>query len=332
MTTAIAGSAISEQDWRHAATMIRQSRGIVLITHRNPDGDGIGSQLALYDALAAAGLPVSMHNRDGVPRLYRFLAGAERVGAGEHCPALDVADLVISLDAGARSRLGMDDAFFAGRHLINIDHHASNTRFGDINLVDAAACSTGALAYALIRHMGLPSSSDAAMAVYVTLLTDTSSFRMSTVTPAVHRLAAELIEAGAEPATAARNIYASHRPQRVALLRRCLETLALRNGGRSAWLHVDEAMYADTASDVEDTEGLIDYGRAIDGVEVAVFVRPDEQDSWKASFRSKATADVGALAASLGGGGHRYASGCTLQGSLDAVMRRLQTEVDRLFP
>lgn len=331
MTIAIPEAPVSEQDWHQAAAMIRRSRGIVLITHRNPDGDGIGAQLALYDALAAAEIPVSMHNRDDVPRLYRFLAGAERIGSGERCPAVNGADLIISLDAGAIQRLGMDDAFFAGRRLINLDHHASNTCFGDINLVDASACSTGALAYALIRHMGLPLSANAAMAVYVTLLTDTASFRLSTVTPAVHRLAAELIDAGADPAVAARNIYASHRPERVALLRLCLATLALRNGGRSAWLHVDESMYAETGSDVEDTEGLIDYGRGIAGVEVAVFVRPDEPGYWKASFRSKETVNVGALAASLGGGGHRYASGCTLQGSLDAVIRRLQTEVDRLF-
>jgi bifunctional oligoribonuclease and PAP phosphatase NrnA len=317
--------------WREAAQAIRQSHGVLLITHRNPDGDGIGAQLALYDALHAAGIPVFMHNRDGIPRLYRFMAGAERVGAGEHCPVAGDVDLIISLDAGSLDRLGMDGGFFTGKMLINLDHHASNTRFGDINLVDAAACSTGALAYALIRHMDLPLSPDAAMAVYVTLLTDTASFRLSTVTPAVHRLAAELIELGAEPDVAARNIYASHRPERVALLRQCLATLQLRNDGRSAWLYVDQAMYAATGSDVEDTEGLIDYGRAIAGVEVAVFVRPEEPDEWKISFRGKTTVDVGALAASLGGGGHRYAAGCTLNGSLDAVMQRLQAEVDRIL-
>jgi bifunctional oligoribonuclease and PAP phosphatase NrnA len=324
-------AAIAEAVWQQAEAAIRHSRGLLLITHRNPDGDGIGAQLALYDALTAAGMPVSMHNRDGIPRLYRFLAHSERVGAGAGCPEAGDIDLIISLDAGNRSRLGMDDALFAGKRLINLDHHASNTHFGDINLIDAGACSTGALAYALIRSMGLPVSPAVAMAVYVTLLTDTASFRLSTVTPVVHRLAAELIEAGAEPDVAARCIYASHRPERVALLRRCLETLTLRNEGRSAWLHVDEAMYADTGSDVEDTEGLIDYGRSIAGVEVAVFVRPDEPGIWKVSFRGKTTADVGALAASLGGGGHRYASGCTLHGSLDVVLSRLQTAVDRLF-
>jgi phosphoesterase RecJ-like protein len=327
MTAALA----ADPSWQEAAAAIRQSRGVLLITHRNPDGDGIGAQLALYDALSAAGIPVFMHNRDGIPRLYHFLAAADRIGGGAQCPVAGDVDLIVSLDAGSRQRLGMDDGLFAGKRLVNVDHHASNTRFGDINLVDAAACSTGAMAYALIRHMGLPLSSDVAMAVYVTLLTDTSSFRLSTVTPAVHRLAAELIELGAEPDVAARNIYASHRPERVALLRQCLATLALRNEGRSAWLYVDQAMYAATGSDVEDTEGLIDYGRSIAGVEVAVFLRPDGPHTWKASFRGKSTADVGALAASLGGGGHRYASGCTLQGSLAEVMQRLQVQVDQLF-
>ena len=230
MSPAIVEAAISEQDWQHAATAIRESRGVLLITHRNPDGDGIGAQLALYDALAGAGIPVSMHNRDGVPRLYRFLAGSERVSAGTHAPHLDDIDLIVSLDAGARSRLGMDDGFFAGRRLINLDHHASNTRFGDINLVDADACATGVLAHALIRHMGLSLSSRAAMAIYVTLLTDTHSFRLSTVTPGVLRLAGEMIEAGAEPGLAARSVYEAQRPEGMDLLRRCLQTLKLRNG------------------------------------------------------------------------------------------------------
>lgn len=330
MSPAIVEAAISEQDWQHAATAIRESRGVLLITHRNPDGDGIGAQLALYDALAGAGIPVSMHNRDGVPRLYRFLAGSERVSAGTHAPHLDDIDLIVSLDAGARSRLGMDDGFFAGRRLINLDHHASNTRFGDINLVDADACATGVLAHALIRHMGLSLSSRAAMAIYVTLLTDTHSFRLSTVTPGVLRLAGEMIEAGADPGLAARSVYEAQRPEGMDLLRRCLQTLKLRNGGRSAWLYVDQEMYAATGGDVEDTEGLIDYGRAIAGVEVSVFLRPEGNGAWKVSFRGKTT-DVGALAASLGGGGHRYAAGCTLHGERDAILLRLQTEIDGLF-
>lgn len=329
MNPAIAGAAIPEQDWRQAAAAIRESRGVLLSTHRNPDGDGIGAQLALFDALSAAGIPVSMHNRDGVPRLYRFLAGADRVGAGAQAPAEGI-DLIVSLDAGARSRLGMDDGFFAGRRLINIDHHASNTRFGDIDLVDAGACATGVLAHALIRHMELPLSPAAAMALYVTLLTDTHSFRLSTVTPGVLRLAGELIEAGAEPGLAARHVYEAQRPEGMDLLRRCLQTLTLRNDGRTAWLYVDAAMYAATGADVEDTEGLIDYGRAIAGVEVAVFLRPEGDGAWKVSFRGKTT-DVGALAAALGGGGHRYAAGCTLFGELDAVLLRLQTEIDGLF-
>ncbi len=322
--------AVADADWQQAATAIRESRGVLLITHRNPDGDGIGAQLALYDALADADIPVSMHNRDGVPRLYHFLAGADRVSAGKPVPHLDDIDLIVSLDAGARSRLGMDDGFFAGRRLINIDHHASNTRFGDINLVDAGACATGVLAHALIRHMHLSLSSRAAMAIYVTLLTDTHSFRLSTVTPEVLRLAAEMIEVGADPGLAARSIYEAQRYEGMDLLRRCLQTLALRNEGRSAWLCVDQGMYTATGGDVEDTEGLIDYGRAIAGVDVSVFLRPEGNGAWKVSFRGKAT-DVGALAASLGGGGHRYAAGCTLHGERDAVLLRLQTEIDGLF-
>lgn len=310
---------------------IRDSRGILLATHCSPDGDGIGSQLALYHALREGGFPVVMHNRDGVPRIYRFLENSERVGCGELPASLDI-DLVISLDAGSRARLGFDDSAFAGRKLAVVDHHASNTRFGDINLVDVSACSTGAIVYALIRHLDLPLSKAAATAIFVTVLTDTSSFRNAATTPEVHELAAELIRAGAESWPTARAIYEDRSEACFRLQVACMQTLALRHQGRSAWLHVDAEMYRDTGSDSEDTEGLIELGRALAGVEVAVFMRPgDDASSWKVTFRGKYDIDVGSLAQSLGGGGHRHAAGCTMQGGFDQIQKRVEQAVAEIL-
>ncbi|MDQ6965424.1 MAG: DHH family phosphoesterase, partial [Mariprofundaceae bacterium] len=150
-------------------TAIRASRGILLSTHCNPDGDGIGSQLGLFHALRAGDFPVYMHNRDSVPRIYNFLEGSEEVGSGTDFTAFDI-DLIISLDAGSRSRLGYADSFFDGRKLAVVDHHASNVRFGDINVIDVSACSTGAMIYDLIGEMDLPVSPGTASALYVTLL------------------------------------------------------------------------------------------------------------------------------------------------------------------
>jgi len=314
-------------DMRELASAIRASRGVLLTTHCNPDGDGIGSQLALYHALSAGGFPVYMHNRDSVPRIYRFLEGSELAGSGDLFDAGEV-DLIISLDAGSRGRLGFGDDFFSGRKLAVVDHHASNTRFGDINLIDVSACSTGAMVFELIREMELPVSSDAACALYVTLLTDTASFRNASATPEVYEMAAELIRLGAEPWPIARAVYEDRSLACFKLQVRCMQSLEIRHAGKSAWLHVDESMYRETGSDGEDTEGLIDLGRALSGVQVAVFMRPgDDASSWKVTFRGKFDIDVGQLAVSLGGGGHRHAAGCTMQGDFDSIREKVDRAV-----
>ncbi len=320
-----------QADLARAAAMLQAADDILLTTHRNPDGDGIGSQLALFDALRGMGKRVRMHNRDGVPRIYRFLEHAEEIGAGAWPDGEPVPGLIVSLDCGARERLGFDEAFFAGARLLNIDHHASNDRFGDCNLVDASFCATGAIVRELLRALDAPLTPASASALYAALLTDTASFRLDVADAAAHRLAAELIEAGASPGGIARAIYESRSMQSLKLLRMCLDTLRLRDGGLSAWMHVDAAMYEASGADIEDTEGLIDYARAIDGVEIAVFVRPEGRQGgrWKASFRGKTCADVGALAESLGGGGHRHAAGCTLAGSLAEVQAQLEAAVSR---
>ncbi len=309
-------------------TAIRASRGILLVTHCNPDGDGIGSQLALYHALQAGGFPVHMHNRDGVPRIYKFLEGSSQVGSGLKVSVQDI-DLIVSLDAGSRSRLGFDDSLFSGRKLAVIDHHASNAHFGDINVIDTSACSTGAMVYELIHLMELPLSKGSAAAIYVTLLTDTTSFHNASTTPEVFELAAALVRAGAEPWPIARSVYEDRSRPCFELQVRCMQTLDLRHQERSAWMHVDERMYQDTNSDGEDTEGLIDLARALSGVQIAVFMRPgDDAHSWKVTFRGKFDIDVGALAVSLGGGGHRHAAGCTMQGDYDSIRNKVERAVE----
>jgi phosphoesterase RecJ-like protein len=240
-------------------------------------------------------------------------------------------DVIVSLDAGAKSRLGMPDHLFDGRTLINIEHHASNSHFGDINVVNIKASATGVIVYDLIRENGLPVSSAVAQAIYATILTDTGSFRQSNTTAEIHEMAAALIRAGADPWLVARSIYESNTRSRLDLLGMCLDTLETHDGGRSAWLHVDGAMYEKSGGVEEDTEGLIEFGRSLDGVEVAVFIRPGNNGAWKVSFRGKVEADVGTLAANLGGGGHRHASGCTLKGSFGQVRDQVRQAVSALL-
>jgi len=319
----------ADTDWADVIRLIRQAEHIVLITHQNPDGDGIGSQLALFHALEGLGKKVSMHNLDGVPRIYRFLAGAEKVGKGSWLSTHAGGDLIISLDCGSLRRLGMPDSFFAGASLVNIDHHRSNEGFGDVCCVDHRYCATGAMIYDLLLALGIPLNRDIAAPLYTAILTDTGSFRLSSCTADVYRLAANLVEAGADPWFICRHVYEGMSLASLRLLGACLETLELHDKGCSAWIIVTEAMYEQTGSDVEDTEGLIDYARSIDGVEIAVFIRADviRKNCWKVSFRGKTYANVGDLAARLGGGGHPHAAGCLLHGSLDEVYERLRPAV-----
>lgn len=328
--SAAATPLFSDVAWQPVIDAIERAEHIVLITHCNPDGDGIGAQQALYETLTAAGKQVRMHNRDGVPRIYQFLEHADKVGRGDWGEP-GWADLIIALDCGAFGRLGMPEAFFQGARLVNIDHHASNKLFGDVNLVDARYCATGAMIYDLILAMQAPMSASAASAIYAAVMTDTASFRLASATPAVYRMAACLIEAGAEPWPISVNVYESRSLAGMKMMTACLDTLEIKHAGKSAWIYVTDEIYRRTGADVEDTEGLIDYARSIDGVEVAVFIRVDEHDSarWKVSFRGKTWANVGQLAATLGGGGHAYAAGCVLQGAFDDVCAEVEQAVSR---
>lgn len=322
-------------DWMPVIDAIRKAKSIVLITHCNPDGDGIGSQMALYDALSRDSMvchaDIVMHNRDAVPRIYSFLHHADQARMGVWSRDEAAADVIIALDCGARSRLGMPDSFFDGATLINIDHHASNRRFGDINVVDARYCATGAMIFDLLIAMGSALNADTASAIYVAVMTDTASFRLASSTPAVYRMAADLVEAGAQPWPITVNVYESRSLSGLHMMTACLDTLEIHDGGLSAWVYVTDAMYRKTGADVEDTEGLIDYARSIEGVEIAVFIRSDENvpGRWKVSFRGKTFANVGILAGALGGGGHAYAAGCQLTGSFEEVRERVQAEVSR---
>ncbi|MDX8395882.1 MAG: bifunctional oligoribonuclease/PAP phosphatase NrnA [Mariprofundaceae bacterium] len=314
-----------DTNWQPIKQAIENANGIILITHRNPDADGIGSQLALFQALTSMGKHVCMHNRDVIPRICRYLPSSEQIGNGDF-PETTEFDTIISLDCGALSRLAMPDVFFAGKTLINIDHHASNNGFGDVNLVAAHYCATGAMVFDLIKAMRCSLSENMAIPLYAALLTDTCSFRATNVNPDVHRLAAELIEAGANPAESASAIYEQNTLAQIQLKQRCLSTLEIYDDQCSAWLHITQDMLQETGASIEDSEGFTDLARAIANVKVAVFIRPDSENGWKASFRGKGV-DVSILAASLNGGGHKHAAGCSLAGSFEQVKDQLRQAV-----
>ncbi|MDQ6990070.1 MAG: bifunctional oligoribonuclease/PAP phosphatase NrnA [Mariprofundaceae bacterium] len=321
---------LPQQTWQAVVTQLQSAKKVMIVSHQSPDADTIGSQLALFDALQNMGIAVRMCNSDHVPRICRYLPCSAQIEVGKSPDVSDI-DTMIAVDAGAKSRLGFDAAFFEGKTLINIDHHASNPLYADINVVNADYCATGAMIFDLIQHLGQALTKNSAVALYAAILTDTASFQVERVSADVHRMVAILIEAGAEPAVAAHHIYDSQPLARVSLLTLTLQTLTTAHAGRSVWLHVNQDMLDKTGVALEDTEGFIDFGRSIDGVEVVIFIRPDQDKRWKVSFRGKHGRDVAALAAQLGGGGHRYAAGCAVSGTLEEVYAQLHAVVDDTF-
>jgi len=313
--------------WQQACEAIASARGIVLCAHRHPDGDGIGSQIALFHALKNSGREVFAHNLDGVPSMYRFIPGTEHVSQGQDFRPGQEVDLIICLDSGNIERIGLPPEFFKNRTILNIDHHLHNTRFGQHNLIVPEACATGEIVHELIKRLHLSLSAAIATAIFTAVLTDTCSFRLSTANANVHRLAAELIDAGADPWKISTGVYESYSQSRLDLLALCLKTLEIRDGGRSAWLFSDLEMRSRTGAGYDDTEGFIEYARSLSGVEVAVFITPEDEHRWKVSFRNKTIVDVSDIASFLGGGGHSYAAACLIRGSRDEVLMRVQSAV-----
>jgi len=314
----------ADVDWQPVLNVVQQAKQIHIIAHVNPDADTIGSQLAVYHALKSMGKCVVMHNRDVTPYICRYLPAVDDITHGDIPDDIASSDVVIAVDAGSLGRLGMDASYFEGKTLVNIDHHASNTKYGSINVVDARYCATGAMIYDFLQYLQVPLDASSAAAIYAAVLTDTASFRLASVNADVHRMVADLIDAGADISLAAQSIYQSHKPARFTLLKHALDSLNISHDGRVAWISLTHNLYEETNLCGEDSEGFIDYARSIEGVDIAIFIREDQPKEWKISFRAKAPCDVGVLAGKLGGGGHQYAAGCSLFGTLDEVQKEIQ--------
>ncbi|MDQ6950200.1 MAG: bifunctional oligoribonuclease/PAP phosphatase NrnA [Mariprofundales bacterium] len=318
---------VRDLNWQPVLRQIAQADGVMLTTHQNPDGDGMGSMIALLLHLRSRGVRAFAHCADPVPRIYCFLAGSEMITHGLGLP--EKVDTIISLDCGAKGRLAQKEQFFSGSTLINIDHHASNKNFGDINLIDASYCSTGVMVHDFIAADQGELTVAMAEAIYVTVITDTGNFRHRGVTGDVHRLAAELVDQGVDPERVGHAVYSNNSHARMKLFGLALETMTFTHHDTVAWLYITEESYRQSGADVEDTEGLIDVAASVEKVEIAVFLRPHLANSWKVSFRSRGRIHVGDLAGQLGGGGHPNASGCQINGDLDAVRAQVKVEVDR---
>lgn len=309
-----------------ALKLLAAARSVVVATHIDPDGDAVGSALGLALILEGQGKEVTLYDRDPVPYNFRFLPGAEAFGSRlpESC------DLLCLLDCSSRERAGAELTSWDGaRTTLCIDHHLTSRPEADVALVDAAASATGELVYELAREFAPGFGREVAINLYTAILTDTGSFRYSNATPAAFAAAGELVARGVDPWEVTQAVYESHPAARIRLLARVLETLRVSPSGKAAAVWVTEKMFAETGSNSEFTDGMINYPRSIAGVEVAFMVRETGEGECKVSFRSRGLVNVAALAAEYGGGGHHNAAGCRMQGRLPEIVEQVFALVDR---
>jgi phosphoesterase RecJ-like protein len=313
------------------AASIREHDRFLLTTHEGPDGDALGSLLAMHHLLAALGKDSVMFlaaKEFPLPIEYRFLPLEEVF----HEPPADMADrIVVFLDCGNIDRMPFDFLHADGTQILNIDHHHDNTRFGAVNLVDVAASSTAEIVYALARQMDVEITPEMASALYVGLVTDTGRFSYENTNADTHRIAADLIEAGVDVNDTYRRLYEHVPLEKLRLISRALEAIE-RPCEEVAISYITEADYEQTGSGEEMTEGIIDFLRSIEGVHLAAVIRDlgsRGRAARKVSLRaSGGDIDVSAIARLNGGGGHVRAAGFSTDLSKDEIVEFLCSQVD----
>lgn len=302
---------------------------ILLIAHVNPDGDSLGSALALGLVLRRLGAR-SRVSFDAdpftVPRTLWFLAGQELLVAPDEIASRP--DLVVTLDAGSEARLGSLARELVGTPSLVVDHHVSNTRFGRVNLVDVDAASTSVLVVRIIDALGVELDQEIAANIYTGLVTDTGSFRFAATTPEVHLLAARLLATGIRHDLINRALWDTHRFGYLGLLGTVLRRARLEPELDLVWSWCTSADLRAAGIGYDEIEGIIDSVRTAAEAEVAVVCKQDGA-VWKVSVRSKGAIDVGAVCGGLGGGGHRFAAGISSSAPLESVMEMIRDALVR---
>jgi phosphoesterase RecJ-like protein len=317
-------------DWSPFVDLVRGHRRFLLTTHVRPDGDGLGSMLALADALESQGKSVRMTVASTLPPRYDFLDPAKRIR--QFAPPADEyreADAVIVLDTGTWNQLGDFGTLLRTLHVpkLVLDHHLTQDDLGGARLVDTTAEATGRLVYEGIRALGLQPSPTAAHCLFVALAMDTGWFRHSNTTPASFQLAALLEQAGANPTEAYVKLFEQNTLGRLKLTGLILNRLTTAHGGKTAYTEIHRGDYAATGAVPQDSEDLINYTRSLAGVEVGLFFMEQPRGGVKVSFRSQARVDVAKLAEQFGGGGHKLASGAIVDAPLEIARARVLTAV-----
>jgi len=310
----------------------RQHKHFLITSHARPDGDAIGSVLAMAELFDQLGVSVDVLLADPIPNIYKTLPGLSRIRHASSAPAGPSANgaanaPVIILECDCIERTGLSN--LNGRLIVNIDHHASGRSFGAINWIDPEACAVAAMIYQLALAAGVTVTPTMATCLYTAILSDTGTFTYPGTTTETFALAHELTQKGANPAMIARDVYFSNPISKIRVLGAALSNLQFSDS--LAWSWVTRQQLETTHADAEDCEGVINHLIGIEGAEAAAFLRELPSGQFRLSIRSKGKINVARVAEALGGGGHRSASGCTLEGPLthavDSILTQLRTQL-----
>lgn len=302
---------------------------VAVISHNNPDGDTLGSQLALAAALKNAGVDTVLLNNDTISEKYHFVAGSERVQPYQE--GMELPEVVVFVDCASMALAGCsaDTPFLQGKTIINIDHHASNKYYGDINYVKEDAAANCQNMYEVIQALGVAITPEIATALYMGLSTDTGNFLFDNVSSDTLRIAAELKDCGADTTALRLNIYESCSHKRIELMKYILNDLHISYNGKYAWSKLHYDMMQKLNPESTDIDGLVNTIKDIDGVEIAMLFRGVGENKTKVSLRSKSWANVNAVAGLFGGGGHISASGCSFDCTVEEAAEQLVPAVKK---
>jgi phosphoesterase RecJ-like protein len=307
MTTATDSTTVGQ-----VADAIRKRQRFVITSHVRPDGDAVGSSLAMAYALRALGKDVRVVLKDEPPGPLQVFPGVSDIQVADRVE--DPGDAVIVMESGDLKRTGVEGLHRG--YVINIDHHLGNTMYGSINWFDLSAAACGEMVFDLVRELRVPLTFEIATHVYIAVLTDTGSFHYSNISPRTFDICRQCVEAGVEPPAVARSIFDSNNLGRLKLFGAVLSHMEVDPSGRLATVYVDRKLAQDCGGTYEDTEGLINLPLTVKEIQAVVFFKENGPDDWRISMRSKGEIDINAVARQFGGGGHKNASGCSAEGPI----------------
>ena len=292
------------------AAEIRRRHRFVVASHARPDGDAIGSSLAMTLALRRLGKDVRVVSRDHVPPQMQVFPGVDSIEVVERIE--DAGDAVIILECGDAQRTGI--AGLERGYIINIDHHPGNAMYGAMNWLDLSAAACGEMVFELIGELGVSLTPEIATHVYIAILTDTGAFHYSNITPRTFDICRQCVEAGVNAPAVARSIFDSNNLARLKLYGAVLHMMQLDPSGRIATVYVDQQLARECGGTYDDTEGLVNLPLTVKDIVAVAFFKENGPGDWRVSMRSKGAINVNAIAREFGGGGHTNASGCSARG------------------